>query len=113
MPDRHGAAAEFEQARHDGAVAEALGSFFDAEGKRIRTELHDGLIGIDLQENKGAEVLAIAGGTSNTWRCLPRLAPVGLCYRIRKCYNIYSHDTDGFRIPSCIKASYLSNITDP
>ena len=56
-------AQELEQTRHDGAVAEALGSFFDADGKRIRTELHDRLIGIDLQEIKGREVLAIAGGT--------------------------------------------------
>jgi DNA-binding transcriptional regulator LsrR (DeoR family) len=53
---------ELEQARRDGAVAEALGSFFDAGGRRIRTELHDRLIGIDLAESGDREVVAVAGG---------------------------------------------------
>lgn len=53
---------ELEQARLDGAVAEALGWFFDIDGRRIDTELHDRLIGIDLQEIKGREIVAVAGG---------------------------------------------------
>ena len=55
-------AAELKQAQRDGAVAEALGSFFDAEGRRVETELHDRLIGIGPETLAGREVLAIAGG---------------------------------------------------
>ncbi|HWA79164.1 MAG TPA: sugar-binding transcriptional regulator [Acetobacteraceae bacterium] len=55
-------AAELKQAQRDGAVAEALGSFFDAEGQRIETEFHDRLIGIGPDSLAGREVLAVAGG---------------------------------------------------
>ncbi|HUC18509.1 MAG TPA: sugar-binding transcriptional regulator [Acetobacteraceae bacterium] len=54
--------AELKQAQRDGAAAEALGSFFDAEGQRIETELHDRLIGIGPDTLVGREVLAVAGG---------------------------------------------------
>ncbi len=55
-------AGELKQAQRDGAVAEALGSFFDAEGQRIATGLHDRLIGIGPDGLVGREVLVVAGG---------------------------------------------------
>lgn len=56
--------AEFAAARRDGAVAELLGTFFDAAGQRVETELQDRVIAIDPEVMRGREVIAMAGGTA-------------------------------------------------
>lgn len=53
---------EFEAARRDGAEAELLGTFFNAAGQRIETEMHERVIALDPEVMRGREVLAVAGG---------------------------------------------------
>lgn len=53
---------EFATARRDGAVAEMLGTFFDAAGRRVETDLHDRVIALDPEVMRGREVVAMAGG---------------------------------------------------
>lgn len=53
---------EFADARRDGAVAEMLGTFFDAAGQRVETDLHDRVIALDPEVMRGREVVAMAGG---------------------------------------------------
>jgi DNA-binding transcriptional regulator LsrR (DeoR family) len=53
---------EIARARHDGAVAEMFGSFYDAEGQRIATELHERVIALPPEAMRGRDALGIAGG---------------------------------------------------
>jgi DNA-binding transcriptional regulator LsrR (DeoR family) len=53
---------EFAIAQADGAAAELLGTFYDAAGHRVETELHDRVMALDPEVMRGRDVLAIAGG---------------------------------------------------
>lgn len=48
--------------RRAGAVGEALGRFFDAAGRPVRTALHDRVVALDPAAMAGREAVAVAGG---------------------------------------------------
>ncbi len=53
---------EIAMARRDGAMAEVLGSFYDGDGQRIATTLHDRVIALPPEAMRGRDALGIAGG---------------------------------------------------
>ncbi len=55
-------ATEIAEARQRGAVGEAFGTFYDAAGQRVATDLHDRVIAVDMQAMRNREVLMVAGG---------------------------------------------------
>lgn len=55
-------ASEIAEARALGAVGEAFGTFYDRNGRRISTTLHDRVIAVNMEAMRGREVLMVAGG---------------------------------------------------
>lgn len=53
---------ELASVRAAGAVGEAFGSFFDANGRRVVTGLHDRVIAVDMEAMRNRAVLIVAGG---------------------------------------------------
>ena len=58
---------------NSGARAEVLGQFLDAEGKVLETDWHDRVMSTPLENLRGREVVAIAGGKSKTAAILATL----------------------------------------
>ena len=57
----------------NGARAEVLGHFLDSEGKTVETDWHDRVMAPPLENLKGREVVAIAGGKSKAVAILSTL----------------------------------------
>ena len=55
-------AAEIRAVKAQGAVSELLGHFLDAQGRVIDCDLNRRTLGVRLEELRGRQVLAIAGG---------------------------------------------------
>ncbi len=54
---------DLEKAKEKGAIGEILGRFYDADGKRVYTELDKRIIGLDLEDLKKVEnVIGVSGG---------------------------------------------------
>jgi DNA-binding transcriptional regulator LsrR (DeoR family) len=53
---------EIDEVKRAGALGEVLGSFFDADGRRVPTDLSDRALAPDIDGLRGRDVVAIAGG---------------------------------------------------
>ncbi len=53
---------EIEDVARAGALGEVLGSFFDDDGRRVPTDLSDRALAPDIEQLRGREMVAIAGG---------------------------------------------------
>lgn len=53
---------EIAEARRAGAVAEAFGHFFGADGRLVASALHERVIALNINAMRGREVLVVAGG---------------------------------------------------
>jgi len=58
------APAEIDEVARAGAQGEVLGSFFADDGKRVPTDLSDRALAPDIEQLRGREMVAIAGGRS-------------------------------------------------
>ena len=54
--------AELESARNAGAVGELAGCFVAADGEQIQHEINERAVGVSLEDLRGRDVLAVAGG---------------------------------------------------
>jgi DNA-binding transcriptional regulator LsrR (DeoR family) len=59
-------AGEFRELERAGAVGEVLGRFVDASGRPVAAEINERAVAVQLQDIKGRQVVAIAGGSSKT-----------------------------------------------
>lgn len=53
---------EIARVQKEGAVAEAYGTFYDREGRKVATDLHQRVIAVAPETMRGREVLVVAGG---------------------------------------------------
>ncbi len=56
------APAEMDEVARAGALGEVLGSFFADDGKRVPTDLSDRALAPDIEQLRGRDMVAIAGG---------------------------------------------------
>lgn len=55
--------ADFRRLQEAGAVGEVLGQFLDRHGRPLDVDVNQRSIGLKLEDLRGKEVVAIAGGT--------------------------------------------------
>jgi DNA-binding transcriptional regulator LsrR (DeoR family) len=53
---------EYHELRRAAAVGDLIGNFIDSEGRVINAEINERALGLDIEELRGKEVVAIAGG---------------------------------------------------
>jgi DNA-binding transcriptional regulator LsrR (DeoR family) len=59
--------AEIAEVKARGGLGEVLGHFFDEQGRPIETSLTQRTLSLGLEELRGSNIVAIAGGAEKTW----------------------------------------------